>query len=86
MRFYQPALKRTAAPQSGALWRRIGTCNYVLCRFPQWEAAQQQRGLTTARTIELALRWDKKSDDSGRERQIVREYLQGQAKVAARQP
>ena len=71
LRFYQPASMRTAAPQTGALWRRIGTCNYVLCRFPEWEAAQEKRGLKTARAIELGLQWDKKSDYSGRGRETV---------------
>ena len=74
LRFYQPALMRTATPQTNALWRRIGTCNYVLCRYPEWEKAQERRGLMTARAIESDLQWDKKSDDSGRGRQLVQEY------------
>ena len=71
LRFYQPALTRTTAPQLPALWRRIGTCNYVLCQYPAWEAVQEKRGLTTARTTELSLQWDKKSDYSGRGRETI---------------
>ena len=76
LRFYQPALMRTATPQTGALWRRIGTCNYVLCRYPEWEKAQERRGLTTARTIKLDLRWDKKSSYNGRGREAVLDHKQ----------
>ena len=36
----------------------LGTCYYQLNGFAAWERLQKQRGLTTAREIEKALRWD----------------------------
>ncbi len=88
LRLYQPALTRTTAPQLPALWRRIGTCNYVLCQYPAWEAMQEKRGLTTARTTELNLQWDKKSDYSGRGREtvIAQKEQNVPTKVAALKP
>ena len=71
LRYYQPALERTDAAQTDALWRRIGTCDYVLCQYPQWEAAQEKRGLVSARTVDLALRFDPKIDSYGRGRDAI---------------
>ena len=71
LRHYQPALERTDAAQSDALWRRIGTCDYALCLYPQWEAAQQKRGLVPARTVDLALRFDAKVNSYGRGRDAI---------------
>ena len=75
LRFYQAALPRTAAPQMPALWRRIGTCDYALCRYDEWEAMQAKRGLVTARSIETELTWDGIHNLSGWGRAAVTEAL-----------
>ncbi len=77
LRFYQPAQERTNAAQTGALWRRIGTCYYALNQYANWEAAQQKRGATTARQIETSLRWDGKSDTNGRGNEVIAAYRKG---------
>ncbi len=62
-----------AMPQ---LLKRLGTVYYSLAMFGQWEEMQRRRGLTTARDIEKALRWDRKlKDETGKGRQIITEYL-----------
>ena len=71
LRYYQSALGRTDTAQTAALWRRIGTCDYALCKYPQWEAAQEKRGLVSARTVDLALRYDAKIDSYGRGRDAI---------------
>ena len=71
LRYYQSALERTDVAQTNALWRRIGTCDYALCRYPQWEASQEKRGLVPARAVDLALRFDPKVDSYGRGRDAI---------------
>ena len=60
------AMRPQTAPESlPLLWQRLGTCYYRLNLFPQWEALQKQRGLRTAREIELGLKWDGAPATSG---------------------
>lgn len=61
------------------LYKRMGTCYASLSLFSQWEQMQQRRGLTTARDIEKALRWDKKTlSYVGRGRETILTYLVAQ--------
>ncbi|MEA3367401.1 MAG: hypothetical protein U9R68_04735 [Planctomycetota bacterium] len=70
------AIDRTdAGPARRPLYRMATTCYYRLGRYAKWEAGQTLLGLTTAREIEKALRWDKMHDFDGKGFQIVSEYL-----------
>jgi hypothetical protein len=39
----------------------MGTCQYHCNLFPDWEQGQIARGLTPARNVEKALRWDERT-------------------------
>ena len=58
----------------------LATCYYQLQMYPQWEQQQRALGLRPARDIEKALRWDGKSNNSGRGNAVVREYLNAATK------
>ena len=63
---------------------RQGTCCYALRLFTDWEDCQKTRGLTTARDIEKALRWDPTTPFcEGKGFEIVTQYLvQQRSRVA----
>jgi hypothetical protein len=48
---------------------------YQLRLYDEWESEQRRQGLRPARDIEKALKWDGKSDNSGRGHTVVTEYL-----------
>ena len=51
---------------------QCASCWYQLHAFSEWEVLQRDSGLTTARDIEKALRWDEaSSSDQGNESAIV---------------
>lgn len=55
----------------------LATCAYQLDLYPLWEQSQQAAGLTTARQIELSLRWDGVTNSySGLGSQIVSAHRQ----------
>ena len=58
-----------------ALYARLATCCYRLGLYSQWEAALTRAGITPARQIEKALRWDGVRDFDGKGYQAVTEYL-----------
>ena len=64
-RFYRPLLawyaaqaRQPSAKGNSRLQQRLATCYYQMGIYPQWEEAQKRTGLTSAREIEKALRWD----------------------------
>jgi hypothetical protein len=72
-----------AAQPSPIFWRHLGTCDYQLGFYPQWEECLRRAGLTPARDTEQALRWDKiTQSNSGREFQVLTQFLQAQAQQA----
>ena len=78
-RYYLALLRwcRAQPSNENAAWRRecLTTCYYQLQLYLQWEQEQRDAGLRPARDIEQALRWDGKSNNSGRGNDVVREYL-----------
>jgi hypothetical protein len=60
-----------------------GTCKYYCGLFPDWERDQTACGLTPAREIERALRWDGTRDMSGHGSEAVKQWL-AQFEEAAR--
>ena len=62
-RFYGALLRwyaaqaRSASTDKGLL-SCLGTCYYQMGLYPEWEDCQRRAGLTPARDIEQALRWD----------------------------
>ncbi len=74
-RWYQAALLRPAVVPDRDGRSALATCYYRLQHYAQWEEQQEALGLTTARAIEHALRWDGRSDTSLREdRELVLAY------------
>lgn len=77
----QPAGKVLAGwvgSSSEDLRARLTTCYYEMGMYPQWEEYQRKAGLTPARDVEKALRWDGISD-AGQGFQVVTQYLSEQA-------
>ena len=73
-----PGLPRQASP---CAQREIGTCAYFSLLFCQWEAGQAARGLTSARNVEKALRWDGKTYScEGMGRSFVGKYVVAEQK------
>jgi hypothetical protein len=65
---------------SATFWRHLGTCDYQLGLYPQWEECLRRAGLTPARDTEQALRWDKiTQSNSGREFQVLTQFLHEQS-------
>lgn len=55
--------------------RVVGTCCWLQHLYPQWEATQRERRLTTAREIEKTLFWDGVSRTmEGEAAELIREY------------
>ncbi len=71
-------IERTeAGPARRPLYRMATTCYYHLGRYEKWEAGQTLLGLTTARQVEKALRWDQKTYSyQGKGFHIVAQYLE----------
>jgi hypothetical protein len=58
--FYSGIRDRLLPKQaSQALIQHTGTCAYELALYPEWESDQADRHLTSARSIEESLTWDK---------------------------
>ena len=65
-RFYRDKFERlsTLKPNEQELvLARLDSCLYLLNQFDDWENLQRQRGLTPARDVEKALRWNGINDD-----------------------
>ena len=73
-RWYAEIARETAFSVPPRLYTRLGTCYYQIGMYAQWEKCQRQTGLTPARDIEKALRWDGISD-SGQGFQVVTDHL-----------
>jgi len=73
-RWDQAALPQTNAEETPKLWKQEATCFFNLSRYNGWEGLQRREGLTPARDIEKALKWDGKSDSSGRGHTSVTAY------------
>ncbi len=73
-RWYAAAAKESAFVAPPRLYARLGTCYYQLGLYTQWEQCQRQIGLTPARDVEKALRWDGVTD-TGAGYQVVTDYL-----------
>lgn len=76
-RWFQEQYDAASSHATPRLLSRLGTCDYALGLYPQWEQCQQQAGLQTARQIEKSLRWDGVSGD-GEGYQVVTDYLAAQ--------
>ncbi len=72
-RWYAAQAARPGARPDAAQWRRLATCEYAAGLYPQWEDALRQAGLTPARDIEKALRWDGVSNE-GQDFEVVLDY------------
>ena len=57
LRWYAAQVKRSAAPNKSLL-SSLATCYYQMGIYDAWEQCQRQAGLTPARDIEKALRFD----------------------------
>ena len=66
LRTLEAARATTTDEGTSLLFARLGTCYYRLNMYPQWEALQERRGLTTARQIETRLEWDGAPATSGK--------------------
>ena len=82
VRWHEAARLKTITAGLPRLYRRLGTCYAALNLYSQWEATQRQRGLTPARDVEKALRYDEPTlvfnngdNFSGQGRRTVRGYL-----------
>lgn len=63
---------------------RLGTCYYALRMFDSWEKSQRKVGLTPARDIEKAVRWDEKTTTfSGRGMEVVINQLSVRKQASA---
>ncbi|MDQ3812445.1 MAG: hypothetical protein M3347_00680 [Armatimonadota bacterium] len=77
-------LQTEVSPARQRLYARLATCCYHLRLFSRWEEYQKRMGLTTARDIEKALRWDGKTPSfSGKGYEAVTAYLSGLGAKAA---
>ena len=74
LRWYAAQSLPTFTGVSGPLLQRLATCYYQVGMYSQWETCQKKIGLTPARDIEKALRWDGISD-SGQGFQVVTDHL-----------
>jgi len=55
---------------------RLSSCLYLLDQFDEWESLQRTRGLTPARDIERALRWNGIPEDERMQgRRFVSDFL-----------
>lgn len=62
--------------------RRLATCYYRLDLYRQWEDCLKKMGLTPARSIENALRWDHVTDSyRGREFRVIRDVVEAREKT-----
>jgi hypothetical protein len=75
-RFYLPLLRWQLAAASQTNAPALATDYYQLNLFVDWEQQLQQRGITPAREIEKALRWDGVTpSNAGRGNQIISAYV-----------
>jgi hypothetical protein len=80
LRWYEQALKKVDPDAAKPLYARLGTCYYHMGFYPKWEEYQRLVGLSPARLIEKILRWDGKSDYSGKGYETVTAHLTAQVK------
>ena len=66
---------RPASERNTAYWRHLGTCCYEAGLSARWEDCLRRAGLTPARDIEHALKWDGSYDLRGQGNRIATEYL-----------
>jgi hypothetical protein len=74
LRWYTQAAARGAKEAQVGLDKRLATCCYQMGQYQQWEEVQKRIGLTPARDVEKALRWDGISD-GGQGYDVVQDYL-----------
>jgi len=66
-----------------ALYAHLATCLYNLGLYSRWEAALTRAGITPARQIEKALRWDGKTYSfQGKGYAVIRAYLENRPLTA----
>lgn len=75
VRWDQAALPHTGSEETPKLWKQESACFFNLNRYNDWERLQRRQGLTPARDIEKALKWDGESGSSGRGSVIVTNFL-----------
>ena len=64
-----------ASEHDAAYWRHLATCCYGVGLYPRWEDSLHLAGLTPARDIEHALKWDGSYDLRGQGNRIATDYL-----------
>ena len=74
LRWYTYAAGHTPKEQQADFDKPLATCCYQMGQYQQWEEEQKRIGLTPARDVEKALRWDGVSTD-GQGYQVVTDYL-----------
>ena len=80
LRWYAAQAKRSAAPNKSLL-TSLATCYYQAGMYASWEQCQRQAGLTPARDIEKALRWDG-TNGFGHGFEAVSDYVANRSTVA----
>ena len=81
---YSKLLRKSVSEADARRTPEAATCYFQSHQFVQWEAVQKDQGLTTAREIEKALRWDQKTFAcTGKGRQFVQAYVAANPPKAA---
>ena len=66
---------RPNGERSAAYWRHLASCDYGVGQYGDWEDCLHRAGLTPARDIEKALKWDGSYDLRGQGNRITTQYL-----------
>ena len=74
LRWYTQVAARGLDEKQTSFKQHLATCYYQTGDYKNWEEVQRQIGLTPARDVEKALRWDGKSK-GGQGYQVVTEFL-----------
>ncbi len=86
-RFYLPLLRWQLAATDKTNSPALATSFYELNLFADWEKQLHQQGITTARQIERALRWDGVTYScAGMGHQMISAYVQAHPAVRGNQP
>ena len=72
---------RPNGERSTAYWRHLASCDYGVGQYGDWEDCLRRAGLTPARDIEKALKWDGSYDLRGQGNRIVINYLAQHSEV-----
>jgi len=81
-RFYRDKVQSATSKNRDLILSRLGSCLHLLNQFDEWEKLQRMRGLTPARDIERALRWNGIPEDERMQgRRFVSEFLKLKAEM-----